>query len=326
MQKKKVTILGGGTGSIAVISGLKEYPDLDIRVVVNMTDDGGSNAVVRDEFGLLPLSDVRKSIIALAKTDDPILRQIFTYRFSKGDGLTGHTLGNLIMMGLSEITGSETGAIEAVSKLFLLQGKVIPVTLAQTHLVAEYSDGTRVKSEHLIDEPEETNKTITKLSVEPKVDANREAINAILDADYIIAGPGDLYTTTLANIVIDGIPKAIQQCQGKFIFVNNLMTKKGQTQGMSAKDIVHEIERYIGRCPDAIIQNNGDIPKTALEKYVETGESVIEDDLEEKCLIIRADVVGGETEKQKGDILVRSFVRHDPKKLGDELYNLIVKK
>ena len=150
----KIVVIGGGTGTIPVLSGLKQFSEFDLQVIVSMTDDGGSNAVIRDEFGLLPLSDLRKSIIALSQNDDKLLRDIFTYRFSKGEGLIGHTLGNLILMGLTETTGSEIGAIEAVSKLFNVKGKVIPVTLDSTKLVADYTDGTKIKGEHIIDEPE----------------------------------------------------------------------------------------------------------------------------------------------------------------------------
>jgi len=157
-NKRKVVIIGGGTGTTAVLLGLKKYKDLCISVIVSMTDDGGSNAVVRDEFGLLPLSDLRKSIIALSKTENGVLRDVFTYRFEEGEGLRGHTLGNLIMMGLSRMYGTEQDAIDAASKLFAVRGKIIPVTYDDVRLVAEYRDGTKVKGEHLIDEPGEKNR------------------------------------------------------------------------------------------------------------------------------------------------------------------------
>ena len=154
MTKKKVVVIGGGTGTVAVLHGLKKYNDLDLSVIVSMTDDGGSNAVVRDQFGYLPLSDLRKSIIALSGTKNGVLRDVFTYRFEKGDGLKSHTLGNLIMMGLADMTGSEIGAIDAASKLFNVHGKIIPVTTDDVRLVAEYEDGSKVEGEHLIDEPD----------------------------------------------------------------------------------------------------------------------------------------------------------------------------
>jgi len=154
-----ITVIGGGTGSSTVLEGLKSKKDLSLKVIVGMMDDGGSNAVVRDEFGLLPLSDLRKSIIALStENEDQILRNLFTYRFSQGDGLKGHTLGNLLMIAMTEITGSEVEAIEMFKYLFSVSGDIIPVTLDKVKLVAEYTNGMKIVGEHFIDEPEEDRK------------------------------------------------------------------------------------------------------------------------------------------------------------------------
>ncbi len=326
MNKIKVAVIGGGTGTVAVLTGLKKYKDLEISVIVNMTDDGGSNRVVRDEFGLLPLSDLRKSIIALADAGNGIFRKLFTYRFEKGEGLSGHTLGNLMMMALSDLTGSEQGAIDAASKIFNVQGQVIPVTFSDVRLAAKYDDGREVTGEHLIDEPEEnTDARIEKLYSTPQAEANRAAVDAITNADYIVAGPGDLYTSTLANIIVEGIPEAIRQAKGKLIFINNLMTKKGQTHWMKASDLVNEIKKYAGRMPDFVFMNTGIIPEDVLKMYSEKGEFRIEDDLSEDqgYKIIRTDIVSNdEQDKDKGDTLVRSLIRHDADELGDELYKI----
>lgn len=328
-MKKKIVVIGGGTGTIPVLTGLKQFDDLDLSVVVSMTDDGGSNAVIRDEFGLLPLSDLRKSIIALSQTDNKLLRDIFTYRFAKGNGLTGHTLGNLILMGLADITKSEKGAVEAVSKLFNVRGKVIPVTLEQTKLVAEYSDGTKIEGEHLIDEPEDLRpKThIARLLLSSSVRANPGAIQAIEQASFIIAGPGDLYTSTLANIIIPGISEAIQKSKAQFIFVSNLMTKLGQTHGFKASDHVQEISKYAKRCPDVVVVHHGGFNATVLKKYCTRGENPVEDDLgtTQDYQIVRANLVASqEIIRQKGDSLVRSLIRHDAKKLAKIIQALIV--
>ena len=139
----KITVIGGGTGTSTVLEGLKKRRDLELSVIVGMMDDGGSNAVVRDEFGLLPLSDLRKSIIALAEDNEGnILRNLFTYRFSQGDGLKGHTMGNLLMIAMTEITGNEIEAIEMFRYLFNVRGNIYPVTMDKVKLVAEYSNGT----------------------------------------------------------------------------------------------------------------------------------------------------------------------------------------
>jgi len=331
MKKKKVVIIGGGTGSFTVVSGLKKYKNLDISVIVSMTDDGGSSAVVRDQFGYLPLSDLRKSIIALAGTGNGVLRDVFTYRFDKGNGLKGHTLGNLIMMGLADMTGSEVSAIKAVCRLFNVRGKIIPVTLDDVRLAAEYEDGNIVKSEHLIDEPKiksQETKRIKKLFTEPKAVAYPEAVKAIEEADFIIAGPGDLYTTTLANIIIKGIPEAICKSKGKYIFISNLMTKKGQTHGMKANDLVEEMAKYSKRQPDIVLMNNKKIPKSILESYKKQGEFPIENDTKgKKYKVISASLISDiPAQKDKGDDLIRSLLRHDSVKVSKILYYKAFKK
>lgn len=326
--KKKIVVIGGGTGSIAVLSGLKKYTDIELSVIVSMTDDGGSNAVIRDQFGLLPLSDVRKSIIALANTDQEMLRQLFTYRFDRGEGIKGHTLGNLMMLALSDISGSELGAIEATSKLFLVQGRVIPVTLQHASLVAEYDDGSIVESEHLIDEPvEDIDRKIITLSLNKKIEAYHKALEAIEEADVVIVGPGDMYTTTLANIIIPGIPEAIQKNKGRFIFISNLMTKKGQTHWMKTKDLVDEVVRYTERKPDVILVHNAGFPEGTIERYAENREFPIEDNMGDGdgYEVVRKDIVFDKTvEQEKGDTLVRSLIRHDADKLASVLYDLIL--
>lgn len=323
---KKVAVIGGGTGTVAVLSGLKYNTDVTLSAIVNMTDDGGSNRVVRDEFGLLPLSDLRKSIVALADAGNGIFRELFTYRFDKGEGLSSHTLGNLMLMALSDITGSEIGAIEAASKIFNCRGKVIPVTLDDVRLVAKYDDGRTVTGEHLIDEPEENpSAKIVELSLSEEAEAYEDAIKAIEEADFIIAGPGDLYTSTICNIIVKGISEAIKSSKGKYIFINNLMTKKGQTHWMKASDLVAEISRYSQRQPDYVLLNNGEIPAPTLKRYEEKGEFIIVDDLQDgsEYKIIRTDIVANdEVVQDKGDTLVRSLVRHDHEELAKLLLSI----
>ncbi|GIW58736.1 MAG: putative gluconeogenesis factor [Candidatus Dojkabacteria bacterium] len=326
-MKKRITVIGGGTGTMPVLNGLKNYPDLELTVIVNMTDDGGSNAVVRDEFGLLPLSDLRKSIIALAETNDKLLRDMFTYRFSKGQGLRGHTLGNLMMMALTDIYGSELEAVKKLSKLFNVKGNIIPVTRDNAILVAHYENGKKIKSEHLIDEPQDDDlkySKIVKLSVEPRAKATKESIKAILYSDFIIIGPGDLYTSTLANLVIDGISEALQKTKAKIILITNLMTKLGQTQWMKASDLVNEVIKYSKTKPHYVLHNKSKINPQILERYKEENEYVFEDDLDETNYeVIRANFLNNKvTKKDKGDELKRSLVRHDPKKLGKILYGI----
>lgn len=327
MNKKKIVVIGGGTGTIPVLTGLKKFNDLDLKVVVSMTDDGGSNAVVRDEFGILPLSDLRKSIITLSSGGNALLRKLFNYRFDKGNGLSGHTLGNLMMMAVTDIEGSELGAISAMSKLFNLKGEVIPVTLDDTRLVAHYNNGETLTGEHIIDEPEQkfTSSRIEKLSLSSGAGAFSGAVEAIQNADFIVIGPGDLYTSTLANIIVPGVSEALASSSAKIIFINNLMTKSGQTIGYSATDMVQELEKYMKRSPHIVLQHSGNFHASVTDKYRERGEAPIEDNLinEDKYKIVRADVANNtEVERQKGDTLVRSLIRHDSEKLAQVLYQI----
>ena len=322
-----VTVIGGGTGSTVVLEGLKEYRDLNLSVIVGMMDDGGSNAVVRDEFGLLPLSDLRKSIIALSQeNENQMLRNLFTYRFSQGNGLKGHTLGNLLMIAMTEITGSEVEAIEMFKYFFSVTGNIIPVTLDKVRLVAEYDDGSKVVGEHLIDEPED-DKKIVKFYFDNKAQAYQGAVDTIMSSDYIIIGPGDLYTTTLANIIVDGIPQALQKTKAKLIFISNLMSKKGQTRGLTLESMLSLVEGYIGRKFDYVLLNNGRIPQKAYKRYIKQGEHIFKDDIKKNGReIIRADLVANSViKKDKGDALDRSLVRHDPDKVARELYKIFRK-
>jgi uncharacterized cofD-like protein len=321
----KITVIGGGTGTSTVLEGLKGFKDLDLAVVVGMMDDGGSNAVVRDEFGLLPFSDLRKSIIALSEENEgDILRRLFMYRFAQGEGLKGHTLGNLLMIAMTEIAGSEVDAIEMFKYLFNVSGDILPVTLDKVRLVAEYNNGSKVVGEHLIDEPKEDIR-IEKFYLDNKAKAYEGTISRILNSDFIVIGPGDLYTTTLANIVVEGISEALQETKAKIIFIPNLMSKIGQTRGLTHRSMVELVEGYIGRKFDYVLLNEGRIPQKAYKRYLADGESVFEDDLkdENERNIVRRDLVANSViKKEKGDVLVRSLVRHDPQKLGSALYGI----
>jgi len=321
-----ILLIGGGTGSTVVLEGLKKHRDLDLSVIVGMMDDGGSNAVVRDEFGLLPLSDVRKTLLALYDSgDNEVLRKLFLYRFSTGEGLKGHTLGNLLMIAMTDILGSEMEAIAMFKTIFGINGDVIPVTLDKSKLVAKYDDGTEVEGEHLIDEPED-DRLITDIYLRPKAKATPEALKAIEKADYIILGPGDIFTTTLPNIVVGGMKNALKKAKGKVIYITNLTSKKGQTTGRTQQDCLNLIEKYIGRDVDYALINNGMLPEKIYKRYVKKGQFIIDDDIVDSdvtCKVVRADLVATTPiKKDKGDTLERSLIRHDSSKLSKELYKI----
>lgn len=331
IHKKKIVVIGGGTGTFTILSGLKKYPNLDISVIVSMMDDGGSNRVIRDEFGLLPTSDIRQCIVALTSDDsDETLRKLFTYRYDQGVGISGMTFGNLFMAALTDIYGgNQKKAIQETCEVLGVQGKILPVTFDKVHLVATYENGNQILGEHDIDEPsrEQGKYRITKLDIIPKAKVNSESISAIKSADFVILGPGDFYTSVLPNVVIDGVAKSLKSTKAKIVFVMNLMTKFGQTNGFKASDFLYEIEKYVGRRPDIVVINNSDyFPKNILAKYKSEGAEPVEDDLDsdKTVKVVRKSLVSGKVySKPKSDKLVRSLIRHDSKKLAKAILDLL---
>ncbi|KKR30790.1 hypothetical protein A2715_02145 [Candidatus Woesebacteria bacterium RIFCSPHIGHO2_01_FULL_39_32] len=329
MKKKTIVVIGGGTGTYTVLLGLKKY-EVDLSVIVSMMDSGGSNRVIRDEFGLLPTSDLRQCMVALSsEKPSEIVRELFTYRYNAGTGITGMTFGNLFMAALTDIYGSQEKAIEKTCEFLDVQGKIIPVTYDNTNLVALYENEKQVLGEHAIDEPPEelAKLKIVHIDVFPKAKANPKAIKEIKEADLIVLGPGDLYTSVLPNLVIDGIVKAIKAAKGKVVFVMNLMTRYGQTNDYTAKDYLEEMENYLGKGNiDFVLINNGKIPQKARQWYKRVKAKPVKDNLSEvtNAKIIRTNFVSNEFyEKPSSDRLARSLVRHDSNKLAKAIISLL---
>jgi len=329
-SRKKVVVVGGGTGTFVSLSGLKKYP-LDLSVIVSMMDDGGSNRVIRDEFGLLPTSDLRQCIVALAdENENELLRKLFTYRYSSGVGISGMTFGNLFMAALTDIYKSQDRAIEETCKILHVKGKIIPVTFDDSNLVARYENGKQVLGEHSIDEPggKQGNYKIVELELIPKAKANIKAIKEIKAADLIIIGPGDLFTSVLPNILVDGIAKAIKMAKAKKLYVVNLMTRFGQTNDFSAKDHIDILQKYIGgKVLDyCLINSSKKFPKGILERYKEEKAHPVVDDLgnNNKFKVIRKDFISSKVQiKHLTDNLKRSLIRHDSDKLAKVIMSLI---
>lgn len=322
MVNKKIVCLGGGTGTSVVLSGLKKHP-VDLTAIVSMADDGGSNKVIRDEFGLLPTSDIRQCLVALAENasaSEQSLRKLFDYRFHKGRGFGGMTFGNLFMLALTDIFGSQTEAIKKTSEILKIKGRILPITLTDSKLAAVYEDGQKIIGEHLIDEPKHDGKLkIAKLYLEPQSEAYPEAIKAILDSDIVVIGPGDLYTSLISGLAVKGISESLTKTHAKVVYILNLMTKYGQTAGFTAKNHIEVLEKYLGiGCLDYVLVNSGSIPQAALKKYEEAKEFMVYDDLKDDYYkIIRSDVLSRKEIKEiPGDSLKRSFIRHDSDKLA----------
>lgn len=320
---KKIVVIGGGTGSYVLLSGLKEYP-VELTAIVPVTDDGGSTGRLRDEFGFLPVGDIRQCLAALASKSG-LLHELLLYRFAKGRGLEGHNLGNLILTALEDMVGSEPEAVVAAAKIFRLKGRVIPIANKLVKLAADYSTGRRIISEHKIESHRLiTGEKIIRLTTLPKTKINPVAQEAILTADLIILAPGDLYNSIIANLVIEGAKTSLMRSRAKLIYVVNLMTLNSQTQGFKASDHVRAIEKYSGRPVNFIIVNNQPIPLNILKIYECQHEHPVIDDLSNDLRVTRDRLIATVTfQKQPGDQLKRSHLRHDFKKLSRAIIKLI---
>ena len=323
MEQKKLVVIGGGTGSFVLLSGLKAFP-VELTAIVPVTDDGGSTGRLRDEFGFLPVGDMRQCLAALAP-ENGFLRKLLLYRFEKGEGLTGHNLGNLLLTALEDLAGSEPKAVIEAAKLFRLKGKVWPISKTLVKLGAEYSDGKTIVSEHEIEThrlgPKER---IIRLFTIPETTISPEAKAALDEAQAIIFAPGDLFNSVIASLVIKGAKEAIEVSRAKLIYVVNLMTLNSQTNYLTAADHVKEIEKYAGRKMDKIIINSQAVPDGIKQIYAKEVEYPVADDLGNDLRVVRQELLAKAAyQKPKSDVIKRSLLRHDPEKLAQTIIKLV---
>lgn len=334
ISMKRIVVIGGGTGTYTVLRGLKKYPELDISAVVTMADDGGSNKVLRDEFGLLPTSGVRQCMVALSENEG-LLRQLFSYRYYQGVGISGMTFGNLFMAAVSDITGSQREAIKQTAALLDVRGRILPVSYETVSLLATYADGTEVLGEHGIDTGKGTNgrERVVSFRTIPQVSIDREAKEAIEEADLIVLGPGDLYTNTVANLVVKGLVEAINKSYAKLVFVMNVMTKKGESYGYKSSDYLLDLGKYLPltRLTHVIVNTDRTIESVVARAYEKEGAEWVQNDLRsfkfpitnlQFSIIEEKLLAKGRVKKEKGDKLTRSMVRHDSDKLAKVLWEL----
>lgn len=326
-KKKNVVVIGGGTGTHTALLGLKRYvDDIDITAVVSIADNGGSTGRLIDHFGYLPVGDVRMAISALAggNSEPNTIRELLLYRFDRGEeGLRGHNLGNLLLVALSEMMGGEARAIEKACEILNVCGTVLPVSEQKTTLVATYSDGSVIHGEAEIDCPSESARCprIVELSITPTVPAYQRALDAILGADIILLGPGDLYTSIVPNLLVDGVSSALQSSRAHVVYVANLMTKYGQTDGMTVSAHVDELARYAGRRPDTVVINCEQCAPDLLSAYEAKREYPVVDDYTGNA--VRADLLIKAPPKRESDVIHRSLVRHKPDTLAEIVLSLM---
>ncbi len=354
LEGKHVVTIGGGTGPFAVLSSLKQYP-CSITAIVTMSDSGGSSRRLMDEFGQLPLGDLRQALVALSRPEN-LWRDVFTFRFEPGHGqngngngnghsapkghlassksfgddpnsshaelvakeagVTGHSLGNLIISAL-QVMSPNNNLFEAIEKAQLLldtAGRVLPVTTDHSILCAELQNGETICSESEIDTRGEKNfgplSPISRIFLQKPAAARKEVLDAIHDADVIILGPGDLYTSILPNLLVDGIAEAISASKAEKIYVCNLMTKHGETDGYRASDFVSKICDYIGAPVHRVILHDEIFPDDILSAYAAKAQYPVEADVENVKALGPQVVTKASVHAVHGN-----FVRHDPERL-----------
>jgi len=282
----KVVAIGGGTGLAVLLRGLKRYASLDalagrpaitqLTAVVTVTDEGGSSGRLRRDFGMLPPGDIRNCLVALAE-DEKILTRLFNYRFAAGQGLRGHSLGNLFLTALTNLTGDFSMAVKLASEVLAVRGEIFPATLADVHLKALLADGRQVEGESAI---HRTSVPIRKLSMVPaRCRPVPETLKAVREADLITLGPGSLYTSLLPNLLVSRIPQEIARSRATKIYIGNLMTQPGETRGYSAAEHLQAIVQHVGcNIFDFAVLNKRAFPPFMRKRYAaEHAEPVIND-------------------------------------------------
>lgn len=323
-----VVAIGGGTGLSTLLRGLKQIT-ANITAVVTVTDDGGSSGRLRDEIDVLPPGDVRNCLLALAE-DETRLSDYFQHRFCAPPEIAGHSLGNLVLVGLAEATGGFDRAIEAMSYFLNVRGRVLPATLTKTHLVARYADGDTVEGESRIGRD---GRRVERLWLSTSsVPAYERVLEAIAGADLIILGPGSLFTSLVPNLLVESIAEAIQLSGAEKALVANLMTQPGETAGFKLSDHLRALDAYIRvREFDLLLVNSIRPADPLLAGYRSEAAEPVEDDLPtpneyglrvvHEDLIGLADMEGKTTVKHDPDKLARAILRHTrafARRVGDD--------
>ncbi len=326
---KEITVVGGGTGTYVVLSGLKSHR-LNLGVIVSMMDSGGSTGRLRDQLGVLPPGDLRQALLALSEAS-LVWRKLFLYRFENGD-LAGHNFGNLFLSALEKVSKNYQDVVKTASVLLKTKGEVLPVTFDKSNLTVEYENGNKVKGEGAVDKNYSETSRVINTYLEPVAQANPNAVKRMGESDVIIVGPGDIYTSIVPIFLVNGIKEAFNKSKAKIFFVMNLMTKAGQTTNYKASDHLRDFVRFTGRSPDVIVVNDGKVPENIINWYESQHEHLVENDLSMDVFdgeVVLADVVDRNKFEFLGsekfvDPRVRSILRHSPKKLASILLDRII--
>ncbi|REK74152.1 gluconeogenesis factor YvcK family protein [Paenibacillus paeoniae] len=313
VRRPKIVVIGGGTGLSVMLRGLKEKP-LDITAIVTVADDGGSSGILRNELQIPPPGDIRNVLTALADAE-PLLTEVLKYRFPHGTGLAGHSLGNLMLAAMTDISGDFVSGIRQLSQVLAVKGRVLPAAERAIVLKAEMADGTIITGESRIPK---AGQAIKRVFLEPAdVEPLAEAVEAIESADAILIGPGSLYTSIMPNLIVPKLAQAIVESEAVKLFVCNVMTQPGETDNYSVSNHLDAIHAHIGHhLFDYVIVNDGEIPPQVESQYAELGAKAVHLDMaevESRGYKVIADRL----------VLFRKFLRHDAERLSHHIYKLV---
>ena len=320
-EKNKILTIGGGRGQYSLLSGLRDLKNISVTSVVSVADNGGSSGRLRNELGILPPGDILKCIVALSPLRD-IAEKILLKRLNGNRRLNGHNAGNMLLTMLTQYIGSFTEAIKTLSELIDSTGKVLPTTTDKATLVAELSDGTRIYGETAIDIPRKSNREkIANVFLVPHysncISPYPPAIEEIKKSDFIFIGPGDLYTSIIAGLIVPGIKEAIKNSSAKIFYILNIMTKFGETQNFRGYDFIQKIENCIGRQLDGVIYNVRKPNNQILKNYFDNKSEFVELDKSDgwigNCRIFKEDLLDTSSKT----------AQHDPHKLASLIKSII---
>jgi len=310
----RIVVLGGGTGLSTLLRGLKKYSS-SLTAIVTVTDDGGSSGALRRELGVLPPGDIRNCLVALSGEEN-LMARLFQYRFPGVGSLAKHSFGNLFLTAMAALSGGFDKGIARAGEVLAIRGQVLPVTLSSVTLEARLSDGNLVQGETNI---ARSNKPIERLTICPSPPpAAPRVIEAIADADAVVIGPGSLYTSVIANLLVKGVVPALRRTRAPKIYVSNIMTQPGETNGFSADDHLSAIEEHgADNLMDYMIVNSGRIPQAVLRRYARQDSFPVSIDATRSrgSIMIRANMVCPE-----------GYARHDSRRLAKVIMNIVARR
>lgn len=313
-MRKKVVVLGGGTGMSSLLKGLKEFP-IDITAVVSVCDDGRSTGRLREEFHVPAMGDIRQVLVSLSETE-PLVEDLLNYRFKTTSDLNGHPVGNLLLTALSNMTGNMSTGLEALGKVLNLKGKILPLTDDEVTLVAKMKDGKVVEGEHNITE---SNSKIKEVYYKKDPKLNKDVEKALKEADLVILSMGSLYTSIIPNLLCSKVIKVLENTSTPIMYTCNIMTQPGETDGMSVSDHIKILNHYLGkRKVDIVLANNGKIDEKMRKKYetLEQKDPVVFDPENLKDVkVIKNDYV----------TIDNNFLRHDTVLLSVDIFKYLIK-